>query len=151
MGNTLSDWTGVTLNISSTNDYNSVVYTDGITLSQISMTNSIKTGGNSSINDSARDNSTFQGTMTFYYGVSGSETAPPTTATVKIQRLIERDEQTETDGTIERIETGRSLKGTYYQKDGTGINFTVSLQGAMNSLAAAAGLAIASSACLLAF
>ena len=88
--------------------------------------------------------------MTFYYGSNGA-TTPPTKATVKIQRLIEREEQTETDGTIERIETGRSLKGTYYQKDGTGINFTVSLTGAMNSLTAAAGLALATSACLLAF
>ena len=149
MGNTLSDWTGITLAIDSASTYNSVV-TSAVTLSQISMTNSIKTGGNSSINDSARDNSTFQGTMTFYYGSDGA-TTPPTKATVAIQRLIEKEEQTETDGTIERIETGRSLKGTYYQKDGTGINFTVSLTGAMNSLTAAAGLALATSACLLAF
>ena len=98
MGNTLSDWTGITLAIDSASTYNSVV-TSAVTLSQISMTNSIKTGGNSSINDSARDNSTFQGTMTFYYGSDGI-TTPPTTATVAIQRLIEKEEQTETDGTI---------------------------------------------------
>jgi len=70
---------------------------------------------------------------------------------VKIQRVIEKTEQTEDDGSIERIETGRSLKGTYYQKDGTGISFTVELTGAMNSFAAAAGVALATTAMLLTF
>ena len=112
------------------------------------MTNSIKTGGDSTIETNARDNSTFLGILTFDYS-SGS--APPSKCIVKIQRKIEKTEQTEDDGSIERIETGRSIKGTYYQKDGTGISFTTELTGAMNSLAAAAGVGLASTALLLAF
>ena len=148
MGNTLSDWTGVTKAFTSSDTYHSSTSVAEVTLDGISMTNSIKTGGDSTIETNARDNSTFLGILTFDYS-SGS--APPSKCIVKIQRLIERTEQTEDDGSIERIETGRSLKGTYYQKDGTGISFTVELTGAMNSLAAAAGVALASTALLLAF
>jgi len=149
MGNTLSDWTGVTYSFTSSDTYHSSTSVTEVTLNGISMTNSIKTGGDSTIDTNARDNSTFMGALTFDYG--DTPTAPPTYCTVKIQRVIERDEQTEDDGSIERIEYGRSLKGTYYQKDGTGISFTVELTGAMNSLAAAAGVALASTALLLAF
>ena len=143
MGNTLSDWTGVTIKTTTSSNYMAQEYD----LYQISMTNSIKTGGNTSINDSARDNSTFKGKITFLNGDSGSIER----CNVVIVRLIERDEQTEDDGSIQRIENGRSLKGTYYQKDGTGINFTVELQGAINSLVGCIGLTLASSALLLAF
>ena len=147
MGNTLSDWTGVTKAFTSSDTYHSSDATAVVTLDGISMTNSIKTGGDSTIETNARDNSTFLGRLTFDYD-SGT---PPSKCIVEIQRLIERTEQTEDDGSIERIETGRSLKGTYYQKDGTGISFTTELTGAMNSLAAAAGVALASTALLLAF
>ena len=68
-----------------------------------------------------------------------------------VQRLIEKDEQTDTDETVVRIEAGRSIKGTYYQKDGTGINFTVDLKSAMSGLVGATGLAIAASITLLTF
>lgn len=144
MGNTLSDWTGVTIKTTTSSTYTADQEYD---LDQISMTNSIKTGGNTSINDSARDNSTFKGKITFINGDSGNIER----CNVVIVRLIERDEQTEDDGSIQRIENGRSLKGTYYQKDGTGINFTVELQGAINSLVGCIGLTLASSALLLAF
>ena len=144
MGNTLSDWTGVTIKTTTSSTYTAG---DEYDLDQISMTNSIKTGGNTSINDSARDNSTFKGKITFINGDSGNIER----CNVVIVRLIERDEQTEDDGSIQRIENGRSLKGTYYQKDGTGINFTVELQGAINSLVGCIGLTLASSALLLAF
>ena len=149
MGNTLSDWTGVTKAFTSSDTYHSDTSVTEVVLDGISMTNSIKTGGDSTIETNARDNSTFLGKLTFDYG--DTPTAPPTKCIVEIQRVIERDEQTEDDGSIERIETGRSLKGTYYQKDGTGISFTTELTGAMNSLAAAAGVALASTALLLAF
>ena len=147
MGNTLSDWTGVTKAFTSSDTYHSSTSVSEVTLDGISMTNSIKTGGDSTIETNARDNSTFLGKLTFDYDGG----TPPSKCIVEIQRLIERTEQTEDDGSIERIETGRSLKGTYYQKDGTGISFTVELTGAMNSLAAAAGVALASTALLLAF
>ena len=88
------------------------------------MTNSIKTGGNSNILTDARDNSTFDGYIEWI------ETTGDTTTDkceVYINRLIEKTEQTEADGSIVRIEAARSLKGAYYQKDGTAISFTVEL------------------------
>ena len=51
----------------------------------------------------------------------------PTACKVKIVRLIEEEEQTTDDASITRIETGRSLTGAYYQKDGTGVSFTIEL------------------------
>ena len=95
MGNTLSDWTGVTKAIASGDTYYSAV-TAAVELDQISMTNSIKTGGDSTIETNARDNSTFKGWLEFYYGSDGV-TVPPEYCTVYIQRLIERDEQTTDD------------------------------------------------------
>ena len=108
----------------------------------ISCTNAIKIAGSSQIETDARDNSTFKGYMEFvdessntfaevsdlatpWVGTAGSVTIDASTAYV--QRIIEKDEQTDADETIIRIEAARSLKGTYYQKDGTGINFTVDL------------------------
>ena len=149
MGDTLSDWTGVTLNVASSDTYHNAVQS-GTQLKKISMTNSIKTGGNSNILSDSRDNSTFDGYIDWYYGDDGA-TTPPTKCEVYINRLIEKSEQTLDDGTIVRIESGRSLKGAYYQKDGTAISFTVELQAALNSLVAAAGLAIASTALLISF
>ena len=67
-----------------------------------------------------------------------------------ILRETEASEQDEDDGSVLRIETGHNLKGTYYNKEGTGITFTVELQYAINSVAIA-GMALASSAALLAF
>jgi len=95
MGNTLSDWTGVTKAITSSDTYYATV-TAAVELDQISMTNSIKTGGDSTIETNARDNSTFKGWLEFYYGSDGA-TVPPTYCTVYIQRLIEKDEQTTDD------------------------------------------------------
>jgi len=43
------------------------------------------------------------------------------------------------------------LKGTYYQRDGTGINFTTELTGAFDSLVGAAGLTLAAFVGLMAF
>jgi len=61
MGNTLSDWTGVTYAF--TTDTEPTYDAAGATqvLNGISMTNSIKTGGDSTIETNARDNSTFLG------------------------------------------------------------------------------------------
>ena len=137
MGNTQSEWTGVKLSVSVTLNENG--YYDFL---PISCTNAIKIAGSSQIETDARDNSTFKGYMHFYdasdnavadsddlaspwLGNAGSKTID--TSIAYVQRLIEKDEQTDTDETVIRIEAGRSLKGTYYQKDGTGINFTVDL------------------------
>ena len=68
-----------------------------------------------------------------------------------MNRLIERTEQTTTDEEVIRIEAGRSLKGTYYTRDGTGISFTTELQGAMPSFVASVGLLVASCATLMVF
>ena len=70
---------------------------------------------------------------------------------VYMNRLIEREEQTEDDESVIRIEAGRSLKGTYYTRDGTGISFTTELQRAMLSYSASVGLLVASCATLMAF
>ena len=137
MGNTQSEWTGVKLAVSVTLNENG--YYDFL---PISCTNAIKIAGSSQIETDARDNSTFKGYMHFYdasstgvetndnlnspwIGTQGSKTID--TSIAYVQRLIEKDEQTDTDETVIRLEAGRSLKGTYYQKDGTGINFTVDL------------------------
>ena len=134
MGNTQSEWTGVKLAVSVT--INETGYYDFL---PISCTNAIKIAGSSQIETDARDNSTFQGYMYFYDGsttpvdpvpnpwVGTTGSATISTSTAYVQRLIEQDEQTDTDETVIRLEAGRSLKGTYYQKDGTGINFTVDL------------------------
>lgn len=159
MGNTQSEWTGVKLAI--TNTLNENGYYDFL---PISCTNAIKIAGSSQIETDARDNSTFKGYMHFYdadnsaisdsladpwTGAAGSVTID--NALAYVQRLIEQDEQTDTDETVIRLEAGRSLKGTYYQKDGTGINFTVDLQSAISSLVGATGLAIAATVSLLTF
>ena len=97
-----------------------------------------------------KDNDTIGSPLaTPWIGTAGSVTLD--TSVVYVQRLIEKDEQTDTDETVVRLEAGRSLKGTYYQKDGTGINFTVALKSAMSGLVGATGLAIAASIPLLAF
>ena len=44
-----------------------------------------------------------------------------------MNRIIEQEEQTTSDESIIRIEAGRSIKGTYYTRDGTGISFTTEL------------------------
>ena len=149
MGNTLSDWTGVTYAFTTSTQPTFDAAGATQVLNGISMTNSIKTGGDSTIETNARDNSTFLGQIDFSDSTSAGSAFDM--CVVKIQRVIEKTEQTEDDGSIERIETGRSLKGTYYQKDGTGISFTVELTGAMNSFAAAAGVALATTAMLLTF
>lgn len=141
MGGTLSDWEGVKY----THDVEQSETT--VLLDQISCQNSIKTAGSAQIISDARDNSTFFGFMTFS-SAAGDGTVD--TTTVYIVRKIEEDEQTTEDQEIIRIENTRELKGTYYQKDGTGINFTVELLGAMSSQIAA-GIALASSALLLTF
>ena len=98
----------------------------------------------------ARDSLPYtQSPPTTWAGTGGSATIDNSIAYV--QRLIERDEQTDADETVVRLEAGRSLKGTYYQKDGTGINFTVDLKSAMSGLVGATGLAIAASITLLTF
>ena len=66
-----------------------------------------------------------------------------------VLRKIEREEQTLDDGSIVRIEEGRLLKATYYSGGGDAKNFQLTLQGAVSSLAGAAGLALASCALIL--
>ena len=85
MGDTLSDWTGVTLFIGASDTYATSATDPGpkVQLDKISMTNSIKTGGNSNIKSDARDNSTFDGYIEWYYGDDGA-TTPPTKCWVYI-------------------------------------------------------------------
>jgi len=68
-----------------------------------------------------------------------------------MNRLIETTEQTTTDESVIRIEAGRSIKGTYYTKDATSIDFTTELKSAMFGVKATVGLLIASCATLLTF
>ena len=49
------------------------------------------------------------------------------------------------------MEAGKSLRGAYYQADGSEINFTTVLKGAMSGIVGATGLAFVSSIALLAF
>ena len=77
MGDTQSDWTGVTLNL--TTDVSGTTYE---TLDKLSAANAIKTGGFSNIETDGRDNSTFEGYLTL--------TADSTSCTIR--RLIERSE-----------------------------------------------------------
>ena len=44
-----------------------------------------------------------------------------------MNRLIKTTEQTREDQTVIRIEAGRSIKGTYYTRDTSGITFTTQL------------------------
>ena len=70
---------------------------------------------------------------------------------VYIMREVERNDQTEDDGSYIRIEAGKSLKGTYYKADGTEMNFVTVLKGAMSGIIGAAGVTLASATALLAF
>ena len=58
MGDTLSDWTGVSYTHS-----DSIAAAGSVELEQISCTNSIKTAGNAQILTDAFDNSTFFGSL----------------------------------------------------------------------------------------
>ena len=141
MGGQQSDWTGLYLSISA-------LKTSGTkeALQPISVTNSVKTQGASQIDSQSRDNSSFAGYLEWT-----ANTASVISTMVYMNRLIEREEQTEDDESVIRIEAGRSLKGTYYTRDGTGISFTTELQGAMLSYSASVGLLVASCATLMAF
>ena len=61
------------------------------------------------------------------------------------------EEQTDDDGSLTRFESGRSLNGVYYSAEGKANNFTVTLEGSMYSLAAAAGISLATCISLLTF
>ena len=140
MGGQQSDWTGLYLTISALKSANTKE-----ALLPISVTNSVKTQGASQIDSQSRDNSDFKGYL------SWTSTNNVMSTTVFMNRLIERTEQTTTDEEVIRIEAGRSLKGTYYTRDGTGISFTTELQGAMPSFVASVGLLVASCATLMVF
>ena len=104
MGDTLSDWEGVKLSIST-----SVSVGDYYWLEPISVTNSIKPSGSAAIIADSRDNSDFEGY--FDFTPNGSS---PSASRVYIRRVTEPDEQTDDDGSVVRIERGRALKGSYY-------------------------------------
>ena len=135
MGDTQSDWTGVTYELTT-----DITEDTDVTLLALSATNEVKTGGFSSIETDGRDNSTFEG----YLSLTTSS------CTCTIERIIERSEQTLDDGTVERIERGRNLKGTYYQSDNTGVIFTVELEQAVDKVVAV-GLLIATTASMMLF
>ena len=141
MGDTSSEWTGVQFSVSV-----DIAATGLNDLDKISVTNSQKTQGFPNISSNALDNSTFGGTIEFLKTGSTIDKCE-----VTIQRKIEREEQTLTDGSIIRIEAGRSLVGTYYNKDTTGIKITVTLAHAAHGLVVTAGLIMASCATLLTF
>ena len=140
MGGQQSDWTGLQKSISALNAGGSKVALD-----PVAVTNSVKTQGDAQIASQSNDNSTFKGYLEFI------TTNSVTNTIVYMNRIIERDEQTDTDETIVRIEAGRSLKGTYYTREGTGISFTTELQSALFGVQASAGLIIASCVTLLYF
>ena len=116
MGGQQSDWTGLWKEISTTQSGGTKLELD-----PISVTNSVKTQGASQIDSQSRDNSSFKGYLEY------TTTNDVTSTTVYMNRLIERSEQTTTDEDVIRIEAGRSLKGTYYTREGTGISFTTEL------------------------
>ena len=92
MGNTLSDWNGVSFDFTTSATYSTTYSADTVvvTLDPISMSNSIKTGGDEQIKDFAKDNSTFDGEIVWGYAVA--DTAPPNSCKVYIRRLIEQTE-----------------------------------------------------------
>ena len=106
------------------------------------MTNDVKTQGSAQILTDGRNNSDFEGVFSFIN----------TGSLVKISLLREtlKEEQTDDDGSVVRIEAGRSLSGTYYTNSGSAVNFEVTLEGAV-SLVGFAGIALASSITMLAF
>ena len=140
MGGQQSNWTGLWKNIDTAQASGSK-----LALDKISVTNSVKTQGASQIDSQSRDNSSFAGYLEF------TTTNAVTTTTVYMNRIIEREEQTTTDESVVRIEAGRSLKGTYYTREGTGISFTTELQAALYGVECSVGLIIASCAMMLSF
>ena len=71
---------------------------------------------------------------------------------VYILRETPEDEETLDDGSVVRIDTGRVLLGTYYDRSLDAINFTIEVaSGAISGLFTAAGLALASFTTLMAF
>ena len=141
MGDTLSDWTGLKLSVTTTISSGNYYW-----LEPISVTNTVKPSGGAAIIADSRDNSEFEGYIEF--SPIGST---PTASKVYIRRVTEPDEQTEDDGSVVRIEKGRTLKATYYQSGGQDINFEVELTGAVGSFVSVAAFALASCATMLVF
>ena len=129
MGNGSSNWTGVRW----ANDQ--TASSPGIyALNQSSLQNDKL----SSVNESEKDNSTFYGEI----DCGNNE--------ITILRLIERDEQTNTDESIIRIEKGRVLSGKYWDLTSSMVDFEITLQGAVSGLVMAAS-ALTASVTLLSF
>lgn len=125
MGNGSSDWTGVRW-------YNDGASGSGYTGTYELQKSSIENSKISNLTGNEGDNSTFEGTYDCDNNI------------VQILRLIERDEQTNDDETIIRIERGRVLDAIYWDQAGSRIEFEITLEGAYKSLIALTAGAIAS-------
>ena len=152
MGDSTSDWQGVGHTFSKSESDTIVSAAAGNNsissqiFSKIAYTNSVKTSYacNTILNQKYVDGD-FEGQMEFT-----RSSTEPTGAMIYIEKAVPNDEQTETDGSYTRFETGRALKGVYYSAQGAAVNFTVTLESAY-SLAAYAGITIASCITLLNF
>lgn len=136
MGDTQSEWTGLQYSL----DDDLISGHDKIQLDKLSVTNDVKTQGASQISTDGRNNSDFEGTLAY----SGDDVV------IELLRETEKSEQTDDDGSVVRIEAGRSLSGTYYSSTGSAVNFEVTLTNAV-SLVGLAGLCLATSITMLAF
>lgn len=137
MGDTQSEWTGVQLALTAD------LSTDTTTaMNPLSVTHDVKTQGASLIETDGRNNSDFEGIFDF--------TASNNRVEIELIRETLKTEQTNDDGSVVRIEAGRSLSGTYFDQDGSPTSFEITLENAV-SLAGVAGAMLASSICLLSF
>ena len=127
MGGTLSDWQGLKLTTTSSNNFS--VKNQYVDLFPISCTNSIKSAGSTSILANAGVDSTFQGYIHFYDANQPTSTGTVTVdhSIVYVQRITDPTEQTNDEETVVRIEAGRNLKSTFYDRDGTSVDFEVVL------------------------
>ena len=126
MGNGSSDWEGVRWYNDGTGDP-TTGFSGVYSLQQSSLSNS----NTSNPSGNERDNSTFEG----YYDCDNNE--------VTIIRETERDEQTNTDETVIRIEKARVLDAIYWDAGNNRQTFEITLEGGYKSFVALSAAAIA--------
>ena len=129
MGNGSSDWSGVRWPVEGS----------GAGLIYALQPSSSDNSGYSSISTKEKDNSTFVGEIDTQNDL------------VTITRLIERDEQTNADESIVRIENARVLKAKYWQPDAQIVDFEITLQGAYSGLVSLTAFALTATVGLLSF
>ena len=150
-----SEWTGVQYPRITDGVYPAITNPEDVALLKINCSNTNKESGHDTIITSCRTTSDYRGYLSFIdsTALDSESTAEQTVDMVKVyvMRQVLRSDQTEDDGDYIRMEAGKSLRGAYYQADGSEINFTTVLKGAMSGIVGATGLAVASSIALLAF